>query len=145
MIPLGMRPMAGRTWPEIFQLLGPALGQTLQMVGIVFVIALVIGLPLAVIVHIAKWLRTAACQPQAELPPPDRTLLQFLRLSPAHLGRLSAEVHDRLISLSSLLSVPPDQSVAFPNAVRSIVDSGRQRPAGAGGAENAPAQRLSSA
>ena len=41
-----MRPMAGRTWPEIFQLLGPALGQTLQMVGIVFVIALVIGLPL---------------------------------------------------------------------------------------------------
>ena len=38
MIPLGMRPMAGRTWPEIFQLLGPALGQTLQMVGIVFVI-----------------------------------------------------------------------------------------------------------
>ena len=51
MIALGMVSMAGRTWPEIFELLVPALWQTLQMVGIVFVISLVIGLPLAVIVH----------------------------------------------------------------------------------------------
>jgi D-methionine transport system permease protein len=40
-----------RTWPEIFALLGPALVQTFQMVGIVFVISLVVGIPLAVIVH----------------------------------------------------------------------------------------------
>ena len=101
--------------------------------------------PLAVIVHIAKWLRTAACQPEAGTVPPDRTLLQFLRLSPAHLGRIAAEVQDRLNSLSSLLSVPPDQSVTFPNAVRPIVDTGRQRPVEDGGAENPPAHRLSSA
>ena len=51
MIGLAPRPTAGRSWPEIFDLLLPALGQTLQMVVIVFVISLVIGLPLAVIVH----------------------------------------------------------------------------------------------
>lgn len=48
---IGPRPMAGRTWPEILDLLWPALLQTFQMVGIVFFISLVIGLPLAVIVH----------------------------------------------------------------------------------------------
>lgn len=40
-----------RTWPEIFGLLGPALLQTFQMVGIVFVISLVLGIPLAVVLH----------------------------------------------------------------------------------------------
>ena len=47
----GIVSIANRTWPEIAALLGPALVQTLQMVGIVFVISLCIGLPLAVIVH----------------------------------------------------------------------------------------------
>jgi len=40
-----------RTWPEILALLGPALIQTFQMVAIVFVISIVVGVPLAVIVH----------------------------------------------------------------------------------------------
>jgi HD-like signal output (HDOD) protein len=82
---------------------------------------------LAAIVHVAKWLRTAACQPKSLPPLPERSLLQTLKLSPAHLTSMSAEVQTRLQRLNTLLDVPADSSVAFPNSLRSITNSGLQR------------------
>jgi D-methionine transport system permease protein len=38
-------------WDEIWPLLGPALSQTLQMVGAVLLIALIVGTPLALLLH----------------------------------------------------------------------------------------------
>lgn len=48
---INVLPMASSTLPEILDLLGPATVQTFQMVGIVFVVSLLVGLPLAVVVH----------------------------------------------------------------------------------------------
>ena len=42
---------ASTPWPDFWELLGPAVSETLQMVGAVLVIALVVGTPLAVILH----------------------------------------------------------------------------------------------
>jgi D-methionine transport system permease protein len=42
---------ASTPWPDIWELLGPAVTETLQMVGAVLVIALVVGTPLAIVLH----------------------------------------------------------------------------------------------
>lgn len=77
---------------------------------------------LAVIVHVAKWLRTMACNPASAPPLPDRMLLQALRLSPGHLAMLAGTVSDRLQRLHRMLEVPSDSSHEFPNGERAIVD-----------------------
>lgn len=85
---------------------------------------------MATILSVAKWLRTASCHPRLATAWPDRTVLQGLRLSPAHLSTLATEVRERLHRLNSLLNLPPEETVAFPNGARSIVDTGRRRTAG---------------
>lgn len=84
---------------------------------------------LAAVVHVAKWLRTAACQPKNPPLLPERSLLQALNLSPGHLVPMSTEVLARLQCLNTLLDVPSDTTVAFPNSTRSITNSGLERDA----------------
>lgn len=85
---------------------------------------------LASVLHVAKWLRTAACRPPGPADVPERAVLQTLRLSPAHLPPLAAQVRERLQRLSALLNLPPESTVSFPNGARPIVDTGRRRTAG---------------
>lgn len=82
---------------------------------------------IAVVAHVAKWLRTAVCQPGVRPPLPDRSFLQALQLSPEHLNAMVAKVRTKLHDLRLLLEVPVDSSVPFPGAQRAIIDSGRQR------------------
>jgi HD-like signal output (HDOD) protein len=82
---------------------------------------------IAVIVHVAKWLRTVVCHPTVRLPLPDRSFLQVLQLSPAHLTAMIPRVRTKLHELQLLLEVPVDSSVPFPSAERTIIETRHQR------------------
>ena len=121
-----MRPMAGRTWPEIFQLLGPALGQTLQMVGIVFVIALVIGLPLAVIVHNTS---PSGLFPRTTVHRTLSVIINILRSIPFLILMIMVFPLSRLIigtTVGTTATIVPLVVAAFPFVARLVESSLRE-------------------
>lgn len=83
----------------------------------------------AALLHVAKWLRTAACQPGALPPLPEASLLRTLNLSTTQLTDCALEVCRRLVEVNSLLAAgeAAATAVAFPNGERLIADSGVAR------------------
>lgn len=77
---------------------------------------------LAAVLHVSKWLRSAACQASLELPPPDMALFRATHTSMSQLEKLVDEVRVRLSNVSSLLDVgAADQAkLVFPNGERAI-------------------------
>ena len=62
-------------------------------------------LPLASLLHVAKWLRSAVCNETNELPLPEDSLLRFLKLTAAQLNEKVDEVKVRLSAVNSLLEI----------------------------------------
>jgi HD-like signal output (HDOD) protein len=62
-------------------------------------------LPLASLLHVAKWLRTAVCMKTDELPLPDISLLKNLNLSSLDLKNLIHVVESRLSKVNTLLNI----------------------------------------
>ena len=70
-------------------------------------------LPLAGLLHVAKWLRTAVCSNTTELPLPEASLLRTLNLSSSQLKKLVGAVSSRLIEVNALLDIGnPDNASA---------------------------------
>jgi len=86
---------------------------------------------MACLLHAAKWVRSAICAPQRELPAvPDSWLLQPLRLKSEQLEKCAAEVQEQLASISTLLdsSAPKKmEKIEFPGGSREF-DSTAVRP-----------------
>ncbi len=62
-------------------------------------------LPLASLLHVAKWLRTAVCTHTTDLPLPAPALLRTVQLSPSQLKELIEDVATRLVAVNSLLEI----------------------------------------
>lgn len=79
------------------------------------------------LLHAAKWLRTAACTPDASPPLPDATILQPLRLTRPALESWVQEIRARLDAIGSLLQPEeePATAVPFPGGTRHVTDGAR--------------------
>lgn len=77
---------------------------------------------LAAVLYLAKWLRSAVCEENIELAPPDPALLRSAHTSMAQLERLIGQVRTRLADVSSLLDVGTVEhaKLVFPNGERAI-------------------------
>lgn len=78
----------------------------------------------AAILHLAKWLRTAVCEPEAGVALPDVGLLKSLKLTPEALLGLTSELQRRLNDLQSLLEEGESEEgtrLSFPSGERIIV------------------------
>lgn len=62
-------------------------------------------LPLACLLHVAKWLRTAVCKATTDLPMPEASLLRHLKLTPNELFGLVEDVKLKLLAVTSLLDI----------------------------------------
>ena len=83
----------------------------------------------AIVLHLAKQLRTAICPGPLAPVRPDADLLRCVNLTAAQLDECLAEVQARLQEVRSLLDVkaPDGTVVAFPNGERLIAESGVTR------------------
>ncbi|MBA4137962.1 MAG: hypothetical protein C0518_11650 [Opitutus sp.] len=78
---------------------------------------------LATLLHLAKWVRTAATNLDAQFAAPEPLILRRLATSPAQLARVVSAVKDRLSAIGELLEDAPREStkIAFPAGERAIV------------------------
>lgn len=78
---------------------------------------------LASLLHVAKWLRTAACTGSLEIPRPDPALLRAMNLSSGQLDKLVGDVSARLKEVSSLLDGAQERAnISFPGGEREILN-----------------------
>jgi HD-like signal output (HDOD) protein len=78
--------------------------------------------PLSGVLHVAKWLRDAACEDGERPKHPDPLLLRSLKVTRSQLDKLVEEVARRMVHVSSLLesSLPDKSCLTFPNGEREI-------------------------
>lgn len=69
--------------------------------------------PLAGLLNVAKWLRTAVCTNTTKLPLPETALLRGLNLTPAHLLELVEVVQTRLTAVNTLLEISNPEKAAM--------------------------------
>ncbi len=81
------------------------------------------------LLHVAKWLRAAVCQPDAQPPLPEAIILQPLRLSTAKLESWVPEIRRRLDAIGSLLEVEETSAteLSFPGGTRSVAAGAPER------------------
>ncbi len=77
---------------------------------------------LACVLHLSKWVRTAACRETAQPPWPDQSLVRAIGVTNGILQEFATEVRARLLSVNSLLDagLPEKSIVVFPNGEREI-------------------------
>ncbi len=67
--------------------------------------------PLAGLIHVAKWLRTAVCRNTTQLPLPEASLLRALKLTPTELVDSVKDVSARLAEVNALLNIGSDEEI----------------------------------
>lgn len=70
--------------------------------------------PLAGLLHVAKWIRTAVCTKEAGLPPPDQALLKSMGLSLSNLDSFTDETTSRVQDVGRLLTLGEAKGHSMP-------------------------------
>ena len=88
-------------------------------------------LPLAGLLHVAKWLRTAVCEDSLEHPLPERSLLLALNLAPMQLGEVAEKVRSRLAAVNALLNIEceDDSTAESPQEPQGDLPTAKSQPA----------------
>jgi len=76
--------------------------------------------PMAALLHVAKWLRTAVCQNTTDLPLPETALLKVLNLTKVQLVELVEAVHTRLAEVDALLEIGDLEKNPTPEGIEEI-------------------------
>src|SRR5471030_2323836 len=77
---------------------------------------------LSCLLHLAKWIRNAACHDGEPSPLPDAQLMRALKVTRTHMETMADEVRVRLDGVDSLLDsgLPRKSCLMFPNGEREI-------------------------